>query len=169
MRAKGYSFQSIADTLGYSDASGASKAYHRALRRRPAQNVDEIRAQESDRLEFCWRKTAEVIERPPLVHSAIGKTVPDPRSPGDYLVDESTRIRAITEYRHLSESYRKLCGADIVVKDPTAEDQAALDEAMRYLTELSTRCKSLEVENLALRTQVAQWENGQLQRAQIAA
>ena len=38
LRARGYTFADIALELGYADASGASKAYHAALRERPAQN-----------------------------------------------------------------------------------------------------------------------------------
>jgi len=89
--------------------------------------------------------------------SAIGKLV----------ADESIRLRAAHEYRMQSELFRKLTGADIVVKDPTAEDQAALDEAMTYVRDLSAKYKALEMENLILRGQLAQREGGQLQPTQI--
>ena len=45
------------------------------MARRPAQNVDQVRQQESERLEYLWRQTAEVLIEPPPVHSAIGKVV----------------------------------------------------------------------------------------------
>jgi hypothetical protein len=172
MRAAGHNFQAIADTLGYSDASGASKAYHRALRRRPAQNVDQVRQQEAERIEYLWQRTAAVIEDPGPRVSAIGKLAVYPAGhprAGEIVADESVRLRAAHEYRMQSESYRKLCGADIVVKDANPEEEQQLAEAMTWVRELTARNKTLEVENLALRTQVAQWENGQLQRAQIAA
>jgi hypothetical protein len=40
-----------------------------------------------------------VISDPPLVHSAIGKVVPDPCHPGKYLINEAVRVTAIRERR----------------------------------------------------------------------
>lgn len=154
MRAQGFSFASIAETVGYADASGASKAYHRALARKPAQNVDQIRAQEAERLEYLWKRASEVIEDPPLVHSAIGKVVPDPRPgrEGLFLVDERAKIAAITEYRHLSESYRKMTGADITVKQPDPDEEREMAEFRAWILEL----EASHAENRVLRAEVAQ-------------
>lgn len=115
LRARGYTFQRIADELGYANASSASKAYHAALRARPAQNVDMIRDQESARLEWLWRKTAAIVEDPGPRSSAIGKIVvypPGHERAGAPVPDSSTALRAATEYRHQSESLRKLYAAD---------------------------------------------------------
>jgi AraC-like DNA-binding protein len=158
MRAQGHSFASIAETVGYSDASGASKAYHRALARKPAQNVDQIRAQEAERLEYLWRKAADLIEHPKLAHSAIGKTIPDPREPGEWLIDQSAQIQAMREYRLQSESYRKMCGADIgtsVNLKVSTEDEASIREAVAYVRRLQDQVRELEAENQDLRGQVA--------------
>lgn len=160
MRAQGESFQSIATTLGYSDASGASKAYHRALKRRPAQNVDEIRAQEGERLEYLWRKTSEVIENPPPAHSAIGKIVIDTRT-GEPVLDQSVKIRAITEYRHLSESYRKMCGVDITAK-ALEQDPLQLPWWQDFEARYTAKCQEafdLRQECDRLRLELASLEN----------
>jgi hypothetical protein len=177
MRAAGHSFQSISDELGYSDASGASKAYHRALARRPAQNVDQIRDQESERLEYMWRKVSEVIENPPLVHSAIGKTVPDPRPgrEGLYLVDERAKVSAVSEYRHLSESYRKMNGVDLGGKaaiDPeiVGDMQAAWEWAQSLaprVRELEYQVMTLEAENDHLRSELARYQSGEIVMADV--
>jgi hypothetical protein len=166
LRSQGLNFSQIAGELDYASASGAAKAYHRALRRRPAQNVDMVRAQESERLEYLWKKTADLIENPTLVHSAIGKTVPDPRNPGEFLIDQSAQIRAIDEYRKLSESFRKLTGADVGtnvnVKVSTPEQeremqevQSFLDEWTRGVTSVQAENRTLQAENASLRAQVA--------------
>ena len=172
MRAEGCSFQAIADTLGYSDASGASKAYHRALARRPAQSVDDIRMQESERLEYMWKKVAQVIESPPLVHSAIGKVVPDPRPgrEGHFLIDERARIAAVSEYRHCSESFRKLTGADLGSKPPEPDPltRTVLDGFTAEYNEY--KAKAAERDELAreislLRAQLHGWESGRIVQA----
>ncbi len=168
MRAQGHSFQSISETLGYSDASGASKAYHRALARRPAQNVDQVRQQESERLEYMYRKTAEVIESPPPAHSAIGKVVINPET-GEIIRDESVKIRAIETYRKLSESYRKLCGVDIGGKAPEMDETAAaeLREALAYLPAVIADRAELRQQVAELESRLARWESGEIVDAVI--
>ena len=169
LRSKGYTFSEIARELGFADASGASRAYHRALARKPAQGVDQIRAQEADRLEYLWRKVSEVIENPPLVHSAIGKTVPDPRPgrEGLYLEDERAKISAITEYRHISESYRKMTGADIAVssKVPTGEyaaQTAELEAFVSFAQEAAAERNALRREVAELRARLTAYERDEL-------
>lgn len=44
LRAQGYAFDEIAEQCGYVNASGAYKAYKRALARIPRQAVEEVRA-----------------------------------------------------------------------------------------------------------------------------
>jgi hypothetical protein len=166
LRAQGYNFRQIADEVGYSDPSSASKAYHRALARRPAQNVDQVRSQEGERLEYLWRKTADLIENPTLVHSAIGKTVPDPRRPGEFLIDQSAQIRAIDEYRKLSESFRKLTGADVgtnvnVKVSSSPEEDRIVSETIQWVNDLAPKYKALQEENASLRAQVAVLDGSQ--------
>jgi hypothetical protein len=176
-RFAGNSWSKVAEISGYSCAESAMRAFSQAMRDKPAQNADEVRAQETERIEYLWSKVAEVVERPPLVHSAIGKTVPDPRTPGAFLVDERAKISAITEYRRLSESYRKLCGADIGganAPDPTPDSE--LIELHQWARNLAPRVKQLTTENLTLgaenadlRRQLAEWENGSVTVAEVVA
>lgn len=51
MRIQGYTFQQIADQLGWADPSGAQHAIRRNLVRREVESVDELRAVHSARLE----------------------------------------------------------------------------------------------------------------------
>ena len=165
MRAAGYSFTAIAETLGYTDPSGASKAYHRALRRRPDQSVDEIRAQESERLEYLWRATARQIEDPGPRTSAIGKVVMYPAGherAGEPVPDESVRTRAIHEYRMQSESYRRLTGADLTPAEKLAQDQADITEWQVYVSQIVT-------ENAAMKQRLAELEHPRVTVAAITA
>ena len=83
-----------------------------------------IRARELATLEDLSKRAEAVISNPPLVHSAIGKTVPDPRHPGAYLINESVRVAAIRERRLLSESTRRLTGADLAAAERPGREQA---------------------------------------------
>jgi hypothetical protein len=84
----------------------------------------QIRAKEAATLERLSRDTEKVIASPPLMHSAIGKAIEDPRNPGTYLINETVRIAAIRERRLLSESYRRLTGADLGTTGRMGEDEA---------------------------------------------
>jgi len=170
MRAQGHSFQAIADTLGYSDASGASKAYHRALLRRPAQNVDQVRRQESERIEYLWQRTAAIIDDPGPRVSAIGKLAvypPDHPRAGEIVPDESVRLRAAHEYRLQSESYRRLTGADIAAREPSAEEQAEYEAIMAWVRSVVAANRELEARVAELTGQLARWEAGAVVNADV--
>lgn len=160
LRSQGWTFSSIAEELGYADASGASKAWDRAIKRRPAQNVDQVRAQEAERLEYLWRHTADMIENPKLAHSAIGKVIPDPRNPGMYLIDQSAQIAAIREFRLQSESFRRMCGVDIgtAVKPPDPQEEADYREVVEWMTSNADEVVRLRAENERLRDRLASYE-----------
>jgi hypothetical protein len=115
LRAAGYSFQAIADTLGYANPSGASKAYHAALRERPAQNVDQLRAEAQSRYEYLLAAAVRQIQEPGPRVSAIGKlaTFPPghPRE-GELVEDESIRNRGIESARKVINDYARITGVD---------------------------------------------------------
>lgn len=79
----------------------------------------QVRAKELAVLDRLTKKVEAVVNDPPLVHSAIGKTVEDPRNPGRYLINEAVRVAAARELRLLSESRRRLLGADLGASDRT--------------------------------------------------
>ena len=65
LRLKGHAFGTIAKTLGLGTSSDANHAFNRALRRRPAEARDEIRADENqrlDRLAVAVRENASLTE-----------------------------------------------------------------------------------------------------------
>jgi hypothetical protein len=101
----------------------------------------QIRAKEAAVLERMAKKVEAVISDPPLVHSAIGRTVEDPRRPGTYLINESVRVAAIRERRLLSESFRRLTGTDLGTSDKhmalEAAQQAMVDDINRRRAELA--------------------------------
>ena len=101
----------------------------------------QIRAKESAVLERMAKKVEAVISDPPLVHSAIGKTVEDPWCPGSYLINESVRVAARRERRLPSESFRRLTGADLGSADKhmtlEAAQQTMLADINRRRAELA--------------------------------
>ena len=89
----------------------------------------QIRAKESAVLERMAKKIEGVIDSPPLQHSAIGKPIEDPRQPGQYLINEGVRVSAIRERRLLSESFRRLTGADLG-NDRTMDNETAMRDML---------------------------------------
>ena len=51
LRRMGYTWQKIADSVGYADHTGAYAAYKRAMKRTLQQPADELRSQEIDRID----------------------------------------------------------------------------------------------------------------------
>lgn len=82
----------------------------------------QIRAKEAATLERLSKDAEKVIASPPEMHSAIGKIILD--SQGHPVLNEGVRIAAIRERRLLSESYRRLTGADLAAAGRMGEDEA---------------------------------------------
>ena len=61
LRASGHSYDEIAEALGYRTRSAAYKAVTRALERRPAQSVDNMRAQMGAQLDMLDRAVFRII------------------------------------------------------------------------------------------------------------
>src|SRR5690348_3454561 len=70
-----------------------SRAYHAALRERPAQNVDQLRAEAASRYEYLLAETMKDIAGPGPAFSAIGRLVTDEH--GVPVPNRSVRNRAI--------------------------------------------------------------------------
>ncbi len=115
----------------------------------------QIRARETAVLERMARKIEEVIASPPLMHSAIGKAIEDPRNPGTYLINESVRVGAIRERRLLSESYRRLTGADLAASARTGEEEARA-AAHAHIAQLAAARQAERDEMDHLRAQLAE-------------
>lgn len=129
LRSLGWTWDRIAAEAGYSNGSAASKAWRAAIRQRPDQTVDEVRSQERTRLEAMDSRLSDIIARPPIKTTSIGRTQYDvrtctctvkgrtdePHEPGcqvQPVLDETAVIAAIKERRQIGESLRRLTGAD---------------------------------------------------------
>lgn len=113
MRARGHTFAEIADTLGYANPSGASKAYHAALRERPAQNVDQLRAEAATQYQYLLSEAMSQVADPGPTYSAIGRLVCyDETHPlaGQPVPNQSVKTRAIESARKLIDGYMNLQG-----------------------------------------------------------
>ena len=131
LRAEGRTWQQVADLAGYSTASGALKAWRKAIQQKPDLAVTEIRAAERERLEQMDATLADIIANPPVQHSAIGKVVIDPRT-GEPALNPVPVIAALRERRQVGESYRRLVGADA----PAPPMVAVVDNSTRILAEV---------------------------------
>ena len=80
LRAKGRTWDQIATMVGYSNGSSASKAWRAAIQQRPDLTVDEVRAQERARLEEIDSLLGDMIARPPIKTTSIGRTQWDVRT-----------------------------------------------------------------------------------------
>jgi hypothetical protein len=121
LRVKGYTYQQIADELGYADKSGALYAVRRALEAAPREAGAEALQVELDRLDRLVRAGDAVLDR---VHLAINKDGVVCWE-GEPLIDDAPTIAALTALMRLSESRRKLLGLD-------AEQKVAVTGDVRY-------------------------------------
>jgi len=167
MRREGHSFEACAETLGYYDASHASRDYHAALTAIPAPDVEAIRLQEADNKKYLYQQQMKVVLNPPKQHSAIGKPIEDPLNPGTYLINESVRNTAIRNANTISDSYCKLMGVPLVTRAP--DESAAFAEAMEYMTSLGAERDALRSEVTRLRGELARHEAGEIVMAEVTA
>ena len=61
LRRAGWTFDEIAQHVGYADRSGAKAAYDAALRRWGTQAVDDLRQSEGERIDQLWRRISAAI------------------------------------------------------------------------------------------------------------
>ena len=61
LRRAGWTFDEIAQHVGYADRSGAKAAYDAALRRWGTQAVDDLRQSEGERIDHLWRRISAAI------------------------------------------------------------------------------------------------------------
>lgn len=61
LRRNGWTFDEIAEHVGYADRAGAKRAYDSALKRWGAKVVDDLRVSEGERLDQLWRRVITAI------------------------------------------------------------------------------------------------------------
>lgn len=140
LRSEGWTWDRIAAETGYANGSAASKAWRAAIQQRPDQTVDEVRTQERTRLEAMDSRLSDIISRPPVRTTSIGRTQwdvrtcscpvkartdheHDPDCTVEPVLDETAVIAAIKERRQIGESLRRLTGADATPAIPALSEQ----------------------------------------------
>lgn len=112
MRQAGRTWQTIADTLGYSDRSTAQRGYKTAMAEVPGPDVAAIRQEMLDQLDHLQEKAMAVLE---AKHIRIndGEVV---YADGEQVIDDAPVLRAADTIRALMDRRAKLLGLDAPVK-----------------------------------------------------
>lgn len=115
MYANRYTYQQIADALGFASKSGAFNAVHRAINsvtakagRRAADRREADAQCREQELELLWEAAMEVLESHHVIVSN-GRVV---ELDGQPLTDHGPALQAVAELRRINESRRKLHGTD---------------------------------------------------------
>ena len=109
LRAQHWTYQQIADELGYRSKSGAIDAVRRAVRDACATAGRDLIDLEVTRLEAMYDRVLDVLEKDqPLV--SHGRIVYG--EDGQPLIDEELKLKAVDRALRARESFRKLLGLD---------------------------------------------------------
>lgn len=109
LRVQGWTYQQIADELGYKGKNSAMEAVRRAVRDAcigPAQQLIDL---EVTRLEMITDEVLGILQRDHVTVSH-GKIIKD--DDGNPLLDDGIKLQAIDRYLRARESFRKLLGLD---------------------------------------------------------
>lgn len=127
LRAQGWTYQRIADHLGYASKSGVIDAIRRALRDVVKGPAEQLLALHMERLETLYEAAVEVIEAEHVVVShgkVVTMTDPDTNEEKP-LRDNGPKLAAIREARQTLDAFWNLTG----MKQPT---QVAVSGSVRY-------------------------------------
>ncbi|MFI0768616.1 hypothetical protein ACH4TQ_27575 [Streptomyces sp. NPDC021218] len=108
LRAQRYSYQRIADELGYNNRGDAWRGVQRAMQTIVREPVERLIQTEAAQLDELYAAGLEVLERAHLAVSNGKVVIHD----GQPVLDDGPRLAAIRELRQIRESYRKLHGLD---------------------------------------------------------
>ena len=109
LRAQGWTYQQIADELGYQSKSSAIDAIRRAIRDACAGPAQDLIDLEVTRLEMITDEVLEILQRDHVTVSH-GKVIKD--DDGNPLLDDGIKLQAVDRYLRARESFRKLLGLD---------------------------------------------------------
>jgi hypothetical protein len=132
MRANGYTYQQIADTLGYADRGEAHHAVDRALQTTLQEPTDAVRRMELERLDVLYAEAMTVLRRQHLTVSH-GRIVKD--DTGAPIEDDAPALQAIDRALRVMDRRAKLLGLDapsrvsVEAEQLGAEILALLDHA----------------------------------------
>jgi hypothetical protein len=114
LKAQKWTFQQIADELGYASRSSAYAAVARALAAVPAENVAELRRVSLGEIDFLSAIMLEILDHEHPHVSQGGKIVLD--EDGNRLLDDGPKIAAARELRMLNERRGRIQGSDAPVR-----------------------------------------------------
>ncbi|MEV6313375.1 hypothetical protein AB0M10_32900 [Streptomyces sp. NPDC051840] len=135
LRARGHTYQQIADELGWANRGDAHHAVQRALQATVREAGDEVRAIELDRLDTLYRAALAVLEREHYTVSNGRVVSLDGAGP---LPDDGPVLAAIDRLLKIQERRAKLLGLDAPTKAAisiTPERAAALEQLVEELGE----------------------------------
>lgn len=117
MRAAGRTWQTIADTLGYTDTGNAQRGFHQALAETKAPRVDEARAEMVLQIDHLYAKAMAVLEaRHYKINDGELVRIPDENGELHPLVDNAPVLHAIREINGLMTRKARLLGLDAPAK-----------------------------------------------------
>lgn len=114
LKAQKWTFQQIADHLGYADRSGAYRAVARALAAVPSADVAELRRVSVGEIDHLSALALEILDHEHPHVSQGGKLVFD--EDGSRLLDDGPKLAAIRELRMLNERRGRILGSDAPVR-----------------------------------------------------
>lgn len=129
LRSEGLTLQEIADTLGFADRAGASRAIRTALQRTESEAVDEWRHLLDAQLDAGVKVAFDVLNGVPAAQIVIPDGM-DEREGEDWLdriaarlaADHESRLKAVDRLVRIVERRAKLHGVDAPVKTEVSGD-----------------------------------------------
>lgn len=113
LRSQRYSYQRIADELGYNNKGDAWRGVDRALKTIVKDSAEKLIQTEAAQLDELYVEALEILQRDHLTVSH-GKVVYG--DDGQPLLDDGPKLQAIDRLVKIRESYRKLHGLDAATK-----------------------------------------------------
>lgn len=114
LKSQHWTFQQIANELGYTNRSSAYAAVARALAAVPAADVAELRRVSVGEIDFLSASALEILDHEHPHVSQGGKLVFD--EDGNRLLDDGPKLAAIRELRMLNERRGRILGSDSPVR-----------------------------------------------------
>ncbi|WP_225825608.1 hypothetical protein [Streptomyces naphthomycinicus] len=141
--AGGWTYQAIADHLGYADRGGAVRGVQRAVRQVVQGPAEQVLQLYTSRLEWAYMKAVEIAETDHVVVSH-GKVITD--ETGNPLRDHAPVLAALREARQTLESFRTMMGLNQPLRvDATVHQVTQQDlELQEMLREAKARTQAEE-------------------------
>lgn len=138
LRAAGLGYEEIARQVGLKSADLARVDVHRALAALRTEPVEEMRALESERLDFLWRTVMQVLSRTHYVVSN-GKVM---HLNGEPMRDDDPALRAVAALLQIQQRRAKLHGLDA----PKQVEVITLDAVEAEIRRLSAELGRVETD-----------------------